>query len=50
MVAYALLLDFDKELDENKKCQLFKVSMNLVTALSDVYEGSETISIEDGLN
>lgn len=50
VIAYALLLDFDQKLDENQKCQLFKVSMNLVTALSTVCEGTETISITDGLN
>lgn len=48
--AYGLLLDFDKDLPENQKCQLFQVTMNLETTLSTVYEGTETITITDGLN
>ncbi len=50
IIAYALLLDFDAALEENQKCRVFKVSMNFVSKISLVHEGSDTISITEGLN
>lgn len=49
-IAYALLLNFDKSLLMDGKCQVFQVYMNFQERTSCVFEGSERISITDGLN
>ena len=48
--AYAILLDFNENLERDKKCELFEVHIDYTKENSNIFRGEETIGIADGLN